>query len=142
MAGMLNAVVSLIVGDSGPAQPVIKKGTNRRDLIRQESTIGRDLFGPIPNGHRREFFNLDEYSWVWHEEWIDAGGKHQEVTTRYEVHPNGILKVQDGQPYRFIDGEELQYFVKATQLYYDRVMTNVYRINPATGEPLRSQAAL
>lgn len=141
MASMFSAMMGLIVGDSGSTvQPAVKKGVTRRDLIRLESEIGRELFGPIPDGHRREFFNLDDETWVWHEEWNDAvTGKHQEVTTRFETHPNGILKVQDGQPYRFIEGEELQYFVKATQLYYERVMTEVYHLNPATGEPLRPQ---
>lgn len=137
MSGVMSTMFSLIVGDDNVIRPVVKKGMNRRDLIRLESAIGRDLFGAVPAGHRREFFNLDENTWIWHEEWTDTEtGKPQEITTRYEVHPNGILKVQDGQPYRFIDGEELQYFDRATQLYYERVMVEVYHCDPATGQPL------
>lgn len=78
----------------------------RRDLIRMESKIGSQLFGPVPKGHRREFFCLDEHTWIWYEEWSDAKGKRQSITTRYEVHPNNILKVQDNQPYQVVEGEE------------------------------------
>jgi hypothetical protein len=142
MSGMFSAIANLIVGDDTATKPKVRKGASRRDLIRLESTIGRELFGPVPAGHRREFFNLDNKTWVWHEEWTDSEtGKAQEVTTRYEVHPNGILKVQDGQPYRFLEGEELQYFDRATQLYYERVMTDIYHHDPATGQPLRPYAS-
>lgn len=36
------------------------KVVSERELIQRESTIGRELFGPVPEGHRREFFCLDE----------------------------------------------------------------------------------
>ena len=38
-----------------------------RNLIRYEAKVGGDLFGPIPAGHRRDFFCLDEHTWIWHE---------------------------------------------------------------------------
>lgn len=134
--GLFGKVMGLIVGDETAAKTVIPRGVTRRELIRLESQIGRELFGPVPAEHRREFFNLDQDTWVWHEEWTDADAKRQMVTTRYEIHPNGILKVQDGQPYHFLDGDELHYFATATRLYYERVMGEVYHRNPATGEPM------
>lgn len=107
-----------------------------RDLIRMESKIGATLFGEVPAGHRREFFCLDEHTWIWYEEWADNTGRRQTITTRYEVHPNGILKVQDGHPYQVVEGEELQNLAHATQLYREYVIRNVYHRDHVTGQPL------
>jgi len=103
-----------------------RKARRYRELIRREAKIGGQLFGPIPKGGRREFFCLDEYTWVWHEEWIDDFGIHHAVTTRYDVRPHGIYKAQDGQPYQPLVGQEAQYFRKAVQLYNKRVQTEMY----------------
>lgn len=97
-----------------------------RDLIRREAKIGGGLFGQIAQGARREFFCLDEYTWVWHEEWIDKSGKRQAVTTRYDVRPQGILKAQDGQPYHYLSREEARNFLKAVKLYDKRVRDELY----------------
>ena len=45
------------------------KQLTERDLIRLESEIGAQLFGPLPKGRRREFFCLDASTWIWHEEY-------------------------------------------------------------------------
>ena len=50
--------------------PRLRKVT-RRDLIRMESKIGATVFGPVPANHRREFFCLDEHTWVWYEEYFE-----------------------------------------------------------------------
>lgn len=97
-----------------------------RDLIRREAKIGGELFGPIAPGGRREFFCLDEYTWVWHEEWVDQNGQHHAITTRYDVRPQGILKAQDGQPYHYISREEARSFYKAAKLYNKRVRLELY----------------
>lgn len=97
-----------------------------RDLIRKEAAIGGQLFGPIPKGGRREFFCLDVRTWVWHEEWVDENGIHHAVTTRYDVRPDGVLKAQDGQPYRPVSPEEGRRLRKAIQLYHERVNSEVY----------------
>jgi hypothetical protein len=139
MADIFRRALGLIVGN--PAQdksgrPL--KNLSERELIRLESNIGRDLFGAVPAGHRREFFCLDRSTWIWYEEWNDpTTNKAKSLTTRYEVHPNGILKVQDGRPYHFIEGQELQNLSVATQLYRERVMRDVYRRDPHTGLPLK-----
>lgn len=113
------------------------KALTERELIQLESQIGAQLFGPIPAGNRREFFNLDPTTWIWHEEWIDVDtGKHRVATTRYEVHDNGILKVQEGARYVFLEGEELRNLTVAIQMYYERIMREVYNRNPQTGEKL------
>jgi hypothetical protein len=97
-----------------------------RNLIRHEAKIGGSLFGPIPKNHRREFFCFDRRTWVWHEEWIDAKGKRQVKTTRYDVRPNAILKAQDGQPYQMASKEEVKNLYHASQLYKKQVLDELY----------------
>jgi hypothetical protein len=97
-----------------------------RNLLRHEARIGGQLFGPVPQGGRREFFCLDEYTWVWHEEWIDAHGKRQMKTTRYDIRPTGIMKVQDGQPSQYVSLEEGRRLYQAFQLYGQRVNAELY----------------
>lgn len=141
MPTILAKAISLITGEEpkqllkAPKNGVrpLKKMTER-DLISLESEIGKTLFGPILPGHRREFFNLDANTWIWHEEWKDDYGQEHSLTTRYEVQEKGILKAQDGTQYSYLDGEELQNFGIAVQMYYEQVMRNVYHRDPATGQ--------
>lgn len=94
-----------------------------RALIHHEAKIGGDLFGPIPKDHRREFFCLDEHTWVWHEEWLDKAGKRQIMMTRYDVRPHGIVKSQGGQAYQKLSAVELKNFHRAVKIYRDRVVS-------------------
>jgi hypothetical protein len=97
--------------------------TQQRDddeLIRYEAQIGGQLFGALPKGHRREFFCLDEHTWVWHEEWTDENGKRQVVTTRYDVRPSGILKAQ-GSQYQPLSTQETINLYQAIELYEQQV---------------------
>lgn len=91
-----------------------------RELIRQEAEIGGQLFGPVPKGRERQFFCLDAHTWVWHESWQE-NGKQRSVTTRYEVRPNGVLKIQDGQGYQRLSRAEARNLYRATELYRQRV---------------------
>jgi len=97
-----------------------------RNLIRHEAKIGGQLFGPIPKGTRREFFCLDRYTWIWHEEWTDNNGQYQIKTTRYDVRPNGILKAQAGQPYQAVLVDEAKNLRQAAHLYQQRINTEIY----------------
>src|SRR5687767_10402355 len=103
-----------------------RRARRYRDLIRQEAKIGGELFGPVPEGVRREFFCLDEYTLVWHEEWTDQKGNRRSLTTRYDIRPNGILKAQDGQPYRYVSFEEAEHLYKAIKLYNRRIKAELY----------------
>lgn len=109
---------------------------SERQLIQAESEIGKTLFGPLPKGGRREFFCLDEDTWIWHEEWIGAGGKKTFRTTRYEIRGNEIIKSQDGEKRIYVSGDELRNLVSAMRLYYDRVTRGIYHRDPATGRKL------
>ena len=92
-----------------------------RNLIRSEAKIGGELFGAVSKDGQRQFFCLDEHTWIWHEEWQGKDGKRQAVTTRYEVRPNGILKVQNGHVYQRLSDEETRNLYNSAKLYYQRV---------------------
>lgn len=139
MASLLKKIANLIVGDDSQtskgrsSRAKTGPAPTERDLLRQESKIGATLFGPVPKGHQREFFCLDESTWIWHEEWKDEKGVERQATVRYEIHPNGILKVSDGPRYQFIEGDELANFARATQLYYEQTSVQIYERDPRTG---------
>ena len=125
-----------------PVAPLLKvtkkdrllKKLTERELIERESHIGKAIFGPIPaNVVRREFFNLDKTTWMWHEEVKNSDGTKYERTTRYEVQDRGILKVMPGPRYAYLEGPELTNFVMATKEYYERVTRGLYRRDPRTG---------
>ena len=107
--------------------PAQREAEAERKLIRLEAKIGGELFGPIPTGHRRDFFCLDEHTWIWHEEWLDKG-QYKAVTTRYDVRPNVILKSQVGQPYQPVNKAEARNLYRATQLYGQRVGAEYQRM--------------
>lgn len=139
MNKLLKKTLALIVGDdantgsskSSKAKKLVQ--ITERDLLREESAIGATLFGSVPKGHRREFFCLDESTWIWYEEWRDEKGIERRSTVRYEIHPNGILKVSDGPRHQYLEGAELANFVEATRIYYEQAMKQVYKRDPKTG---------
>jgi hypothetical protein len=106
-----------------------RQATLYSNLIRREAEIGGQLFGPIPKGHRREFFCLDAHTWVWHEEWTDEDGQYHVRTTRYDVRPDGILKAQDGQHYQHVSVDEANRLNEAAQLYQQRIKSQLYRVS-------------
>jgi len=106
----------------------IPKDEEYKQIIRHEAKIGGSLFGKIPDKHRREFFCLDEHTWVWHEEWQDRIGRWQSATTRYEVRPHGIFKIQANMPHRRLSDEELSNFYLAVKLYGHKVTKELQRL--------------
>lgn len=142
MASVFQKALKLLVGDDAnvdwltlPKKRSLKKFTER-ELLTLESEIGAKLFGPIPAGHRREFFCLDEKTWIWHEEWLDDAKKLATSTVRYEVNEHGVLKVQEGARYSYLEADELRNFGIAIRMYYEQVARGVYSRDPATGEKL------
>lgn len=141
MSTVFKKALSLFTGT--PPKETLRVPKNRpfkkvteRELLSLESQVGASLFGPIPAGHRREFFCLDDDTWIWHEEWKDEKGVLKSTTTRYELHDNGILKVQEGARYKYIEGEELKNLRIAIRMYYEQVMRKIYQRDPQTGAPL------
>jgi len=98
-----------------------------RSLIREEAKIGGQLFGAVPKGHHRQFFCLDDHTWIWYEEW-QSKGRRQSVTTRYEVRPNGVLKAQGSQPYQRLSRDEARNLYRAVDLYRQRVGAHYQRL--------------
>lgn len=96
-----------------------------RNLIRHEARIGGQLFGPVAPGSRREFFCLDEHTWVWHEEMTDKKGQRQSITTRYDVRPSGVVKSQNGQ-YQSLTVDEARHLRDAITAYHQRVKAELY----------------
>ncbi|HTK39527.1 MAG TPA: hypothetical protein VL362_01545 [Patescibacteria group bacterium] len=137
MSSLITKALQLLTGDETntdwlkmPKKRVLKQLTER-ELIRLEAEIGATLFGALPKGHRREFFCLDASTWIWHEEWVDESTrKLQTATTRYEVQPTGVLKVQEGARYSYVDGQELDNLTLAIRMYYERVTREIYHQEP------------
>lgn len=119
-------MISRLFSSISAQRDMQRRAQKYRELIRREAIIGGQLFGPVPQNGRREFFCLDERTWVWHEEWVDASGKRHAVTTRYDVRPQGIFKAQDGQPYRPLSPEEARHLRQAAVLYNEKVRAAVF----------------
>lgn len=96
------------------------------ELINAESELGRTLFGPIPIGHQREFFESRKNVWIWHESFLNQAGQIEEMTIRYEVRPTGVYKKPLGGAYEKLHGEELNNFRKAAKSYLNLVKTKLY----------------
>lgn len=150
MSKFLNEIVRLFTGEEVevkvpdifhvPAGHPLKKHSDR-ELLQMESEIGAKLFGPIPEGGHRDFFCLDAKTWIWHEEWLNEKGSKEVATTRYEIQKNGVLKIQEGARYSYLDGEELRHLLSATQIYYEKVVREIYHRDPVTGLKLEQQVA-
>ncbi len=95
------------------------------DLINVESKLGASLFGPIPEGHRREFFRFQHNIWIFHESW-EEDGKSSESTITYEVRENGVYKLPLGGQYIKIKGDELENFRTAVKSYVKIVKARLY----------------
>jgi len=118
---MLKKLLSVIM-------PVDQQARNTqiyREIIRDAARMGGMLFGPIPKGSRREFFCLDEHTWVWHEEWTDANKVRHTRTTRYDVRPHGVFKAQDGMPYQRVSDAEMQRLYGAAHQYYENLKSQL-----------------
>ncbi len=111
---------------SGGSSDQTKEAKLYRDLLRHESKIGGQIFGPLPKGHRREFFCLDEHTWIWHEEWKDEHNVNRVQTTKYEVRPGGIVKHQEGKGYHYVSPEEAKKLYKAARIYEQKVKNQIY----------------
>ena len=104
---------------------VDRRADLHRNLIRHEAQIGGRVFGPVGPNIRREFFCLDERTWVWHEEWRNNAGETFVQTTRYDIRPDGILKAQGGK-YRKVAPDEALRFYRAVRTYRQAVKREMY----------------
>ena len=100
-----------------------------KQLKAKESEIGAKIFGPIKPGERRAFFNDNEKSWFFHQEIMEKGNISSSMTLHYEVQPSGILRISSDRNVKneFINGQELKNFIQATEMYHERVMSQLYK---------------
>lgn len=96
----------------------------RQDALRRHAKLGGQLFGPVPVNRQRQFFCLDKYTWIWHEVWVDEKGKQHSVSTRYDIRPNGIFKVQNGGHYQSMSATETRNLYKAATAYLQRLQSD------------------
>lgn len=97
-----------------------------QDLMRRESKLAQGILGTPPKGGRRDFFCLDETSWIWYEEWTTPQGVRNAVTTKYVIRQKDILKSIDGGTYHKLSDDEMINFKKATDAYVQRAKANMY----------------
>ena len=83
----------------------------------EETKVGSRVFGEVPKGVRREFFCLDERTWVWHEESKQGGVR----AVRYEIRPYGVFSSVNGGEFKPIGREEGQNFLAAIDRYNEIV---------------------
>ena len=118
----------MLFGASAKKKIEQRRAEAYRALLHYEARIGGGMFGPIPNGTRREFFCLDEHTWIWHEEWQDNAGFHA-VMTRYDVRPTGVLKSQGTNSYQRLTVDEESNFFRAAKLYCQQITLELQRIH-------------
>lgn len=119
---------NLLFGSAKVRKEEQRRADLRRAILHYEGRLGGELFGPVPKGVRREFFCLDEHTWIWHEEWDGEHGKRQVLTTRYDVRPSGVVKSQGGNVYQALSEQEADNFYAAVLLYRKRVGSELRRL--------------
>ena len=97
------------------------------ELMKRESAAANDIFGAVQPGGKREFFCLDENTWIWYEEWVVDGGERKQLTTRYMVRPSEIVKSQNGGAYHRLTLVEAENFQKAVKTYLSRIKSGLYK---------------
>lgn len=98
----------------------------RQELLRKERNVTKDIFGALPQGTKRDFFCVDEHTWIWYEEWTDENGERKHMTSRYDVQTTGITKSMNGGPYKRISAQEARTFREATASYVSKVKKRLY----------------
>lgn len=98
------------------------------EIINAESRLGSLVFGPIPEGHQREFFHDRNNVWIWYEGWRDERGQACEQTVRYEVRPSGVYKKMSAGQYLRLEGGELENFRRATHTYLALIKQHLYHM--------------
>lgn len=93
----------------------------RKDLLQREAQVGKSVFGPVPASRKREFFRIDQYTWIWEE---TVNGRL--TRTKYVVREREVVKSVNGASYQRLTPQEARHFNDAVQLYVQRVASEVY----------------
>ena len=114
----------------GNAPRLTNREIAERKLIDEESKIGASIFGQTTDKNQVNKFFLHGhnesgfYDWYYyHEENINSSDNHKKIVLHYEVRPEGVLSYKTGQlKAEYLGGEELDNFVRATEIYHGFVM--------------------
>jgi hypothetical protein len=103
------------------------KDQRLNELIEREAEIGGAIFGAEQSDEDRKFYCLDERTWVYQNTYKDlVDGKEKTMIIRYELHPNGVMKIVNSKNHSMVDDEEAERLIKAIKLYYKYVMEKIY----------------
>jgi hypothetical protein len=98
-------------------------------LLHFEAKLGGQLFGKLPAGADRQFFVLDNHTFVWHEAWTDQSGHKKSVTTRYIIRPGGhLVKTTGDGEYRAVSDLEARRLLKTAKAYQTKVASAYQKI--------------
>jgi hypothetical protein len=97
--------------------------------LESEAAInGAQMFGPATDV-RREFCLLGVQdgvsTWFFHQSYDE-----EELSIHYVRDESGVQR-RDGKAHAYLEGEELDNFIKATEVYHDYVSREVYHRRPA-----------
>jgi len=93
------------------------------------NNIGCQIFQADPNYVIEAFFNDDPNNWYFKRTFQSYTGQTIEDTLHFEVMDRGVLKISS-QPEianQFIIGEELENFLAASEIYRNKVMSEIYQ---------------
>jgi hypothetical protein len=93
----------------------------RNSLLKIEARVGGKIFGSSEDSQKREFYCLDEHTWVYRQ--ADTVGN--KIINYYDVRPSGVFKLKDGS-YQKLESVELSRFVEAVKIYQQKVMQEIY----------------
>jgi hypothetical protein len=93
----------------------------RTSLLKIEARVGAKIFGGTDGVYRREFYCLDNHTWVFKQ----ADQEGNKLTTYFDVRPSGVFKLKGGS-YCKLESVELHRFVEAVKIYQQKVMQEIY----------------
>ena len=87
-----------------------------KTILKHEARLGAKIFSGKA-GVEREFYCLDENTWVWHE---------GPSTVFYKVNPASVYRSNDGVNYRAASRTEAKRLFEAAKIYQKIIQTKVY----------------
>jgi hypothetical protein len=93
-------------------------------ILRHESKLGAKIFKKSKDSMNREFYCLNETTWVW---------RQGAETVFYKVNPTNVYKSNDGVNYRLASKKEASHLYKAAKVYRNLVSEKIYNSLLALG---------
>ncbi len=97
-----------------------------RELIAREVAATQGMFGELSGDVKRDFFCLDDDTWIWYEEWADEKGRKHHMTTRYRIESSRLVKSVNGESASAVSPQEARSLKAAMRAYVKLVTASVY----------------